>query len=133
MLSFAIAFIIAIVVLLALLLLALEIQYRRRPGNKLELTAGKWQLEGYEPNRYFLVGEMEFCNLTRRLEVMVPEVWVDVKLMSSGSLEGITTTTRVIPRFRDANPRKDGYWEAHIVKIGKVDPIEVTVEIREQI
>jgi hypothetical protein len=73
---------------------------------------------------------MEFCNLTHRLEVMVPEVRVDVKLMSSGSLDGITTTTRIIPRFKDANPREDGYWEAHIVKIGKVDPIEVTIEIR---
>jgi hypothetical protein len=128
--SFAIAIIIAVVLLLAVLLLALEIQYRRRPGNKLELTSGDWRLEGYEPQRYFLVGELEFRNLTRRLEVMVPEIRVEVKLLSSGSLEGITTTTRVIPQFKDANPRDDGYWEAHIVKIGKVDPIEITIEIQ---
>jgi hypothetical protein len=37
---------IAVVGVVILLLLALEVQYRRRPGNKLELTAGKWQLEG---------------------------------------------------------------------------------------
>lgn len=120
----------AVVLILALYLLALEIQYRRRPGNKLELTSGNWQLEAYEPQRYLLVGELEFRNLTRRLEVMVPEVKVEVKLFSSGSLEGVTTSSRVIPRFKDANPRDDGYWEAHIVKIGKVDPIEIAIEIR---
>ncbi|UBF29506.1 F420-0:Gamma-glutamyl ligase [Kovacikia minuta CCNUW1] len=128
--SFAIAIVIAVVLVFAVLLLTLEIQYRRRPGNRLELTSGNWQLEGYEPHRYFLVGEMEFRNLTRRLEVMVPEVKVVVKLLSSGSLEGITTTTRVIPRFKDASPRDDGYWEARIVKVGKADPIEVTVELQ---
>ncbi|MGA7933001.1 MAG: F420-0:Gamma-glutamyl ligase [Kovacikia sp.] len=127
--SFAIAIIIAAALLLAGLL-ALEIQYRRRLGNKLDLTPGNWQLAGYEPQRYLLVGELEFRNLTRRLEVMVPEIQVDVKLLSAGSLEGITTTTQITPQFQDGNSRADGYWEAHIVKLGKVDPIEITVEIQ---
>lgn len=120
--------ILIVAVLVLVLLLALEIQYRRRPGNKLELTSGNWQLEVYEPQHYRLVGELEFRNLTRRLEVMVPEVRVDVRLLSSGSLEGITTTAQVIPRYKDASPRADGYWEGHIVK-REVSPIEVVVEI----
>ncbi|WP_421659060.1 F420-0:Gamma-glutamyl ligase [Leptothermofonsia sp. ETS-13] len=128
--SIAIGIIIAVVLTLALFLLILEIQYRRRPGNKLVLTAGNWQLEDYQPQRYLLVGELEFRNLTRRLEVMVPEVRVEVKLLSSGSLEGITTTSRVIPRYKDAKLRDDGYWEAHIVKTGKIDPIEIVLEIQ---
>jgi hypothetical protein len=128
--SLAIGIVVAGVLLLALLLILLEIQYRRRPGNKLELTAGNWQLEVYEPRRYVLSGELEFRNLTRRLEIMVPEVTVEVKLLSSGSLESVTTSTRVIPKYQDAKPREDGYWAAHIVKIGKVDPIEIAVEIQ---
>lgn len=127
--SFAIGIVIAVVLILALLLVVLEIQYRRRPGNKLELTAGNWQLEVYEPRRYLLNGDLEFRNLTRRLEVMVPEVSVEVKLLSSSSLEGVTTSTQIIPKYQDAKPRQDGYWGAHIVKIGKVDPIEIAVEI----
>lgn len=115
-------------ILILVLLLALEIQYRRRPGNKLELTSGNWQLEIYEPQHYQLVGELEFRNLTQRLEVMVPEIRVDVRLLSDGSLEGITTTAQVIPRYKDAAPRADGYWEGHIVK-REVSPIEVVVEI----
>ena len=120
---------IAVVGVVILLLLALEVQYRRRPGNKLELTAGKWQLEVYEPQRYLLVGELEFRNLTQRLEVMVPEIWVEVKLLSTGSLKGITTDAQVIPRYKDAAPRADGYWEGHIVK-REVSPIEIQVEIQ---
>jgi len=120
---------IAVVGVVILLLLALEVQYRRRPGNKLELTAGKWQLEVYEPQRYLLVGELEFRNLTQRLEVMVPEIWVEVKLLSTDSLKGITADAQVIPRYKDAEPRADGYWEGHIVK-REVSPIEIQVEIQ---
>ncbi len=120
---------IAVVGVVIFLLLALEVQYRRRPGNKLELTAGNWQLEVYEPQRYLLVGELEFRNLTQRLEVMVPEIWVEVKLLSTDSLKGITTDAQVIPRYKDAEPRADGYWEGHIVK-REVSPIEIQVEIQ---
>jgi hypothetical protein len=113
-----------------LLLLALEVQYRRRPGNKLELTAGNWQLEVYEPQRYLLVGELEFRNVTQHLEVMVPEIWVEVKLLSMASLKGITTSTQVIPRYKNAAPRADGYWEGHIVVANTPSPIEIQVEVQ---
>ncbi len=122
---------IAAVVAALLLLLVLEVQYRRRPGNKLELTSGHWQLEVYEPQRYLLVGELEFRNLTKHLEVMVPEIWVEVKLLSVASLNGITTTTQVIPRYKDAEPRADGYWEGHIVKRDP-SPIEIQIEVQGQ-
>lgn len=116
--------------LIVLILLALDIQYRQRVGNRLEVTSGKWELEVYEPQRYLLVGELELCNRTRRLEIMVPEIRAEVKLLSSTSLDKVTTITRIIPRFKDAAVREDGYWEGHIVKVGKVDPIEVTLEIQ---
>ena len=120
---------IAIIAVAVLLLLALEVQYRRRPGNRLELTAGNWQLEIYEPQRYLLVGELAFHNLTQGFEVMVPEIWVDVKLLSAASLKGITTSTQVIPRCKEAEIRADGYWEGHIVK-GAASPIEIQVELQ---
>ena len=122
---------IAIIAVAVFLLLALDFQYRFRPGNKLELTAGHWQLESYEPQRYLLVGELEFHNLTQRFEVMVPEIWVEVKLLSANSLKGITTSTQVIPRYQGAELRADGYWEGHIVK-QDVSPIEIQVEIQGQ-
>ncbi|MEO8892841.1 MAG: hypothetical protein ABI417_15210, partial [Coleofasciculaceae cyanobacterium] len=63
---------IVITCLLALGALALEIRYRRRPGNELELTAGDWNQEITEPQRYRLVGKLEFINRNPFREVMVP-------------------------------------------------------------
>ncbi len=128
--NIVIGILVAVALIIGLYLLALEIYYRRRPGNKLDLTSGKWELDVYEPQYYRLVGELEFRNLTQNLEIMVPEVRVDVTLLASGSVDGISTITRVFPRFPGASDRQDGYWEGHIVKIGKVDPIEIVVEIQ---
>ena len=120
------------IALVILILVALEAQYRQRPGNDLELTAGKWEFDLYEPQRYLLVGNLEFLNRTRRLEVMVPEIRTKVTLLSSGSLNGVTTTTRVIPRNAEAKPRSDDYWEGQIVKVGGETPIEISIDLQGQ-
>ena len=120
------------IALVILILLALEAQYRQRPGNDLELTAGKWEFDLYEPQRYLLVGNLEFRNRTRRLEVMVPEIRAQVTLLSSGSLEGVTATTHIIPRHTEATARSDHYWESRIVEIGGEDPIEISIDVQGQ-
>ncbi|HEY9752548.1 MAG TPA: hypothetical protein V6C46_06340, partial [Coleofasciculaceae cyanobacterium] len=109
----------SIAVLVATYLLALEIQYRRRVGNALVMLPGRWELEAYDPNRYLLVGRLELINRTKRLEIMVPELEAEVTLLSGGSLDHVTWTTRVTPRHVDAPARSDGYWFGYIVKTGK--------------
>ncbi len=109
--------------------LALELQYRRRPGNDLELTLGDWQLEVTEPQRYLLVGEMEFQNRTQNLEIMLPEVNAEVTLLSKGSVKGISHQIEVIPAHADAPARTDGYWFGYIVKVKKTTRIKVKLEI----
>ena len=128
-LNLAIVLLGAAIVVLMLVIAGIELQYRRRLGNKLELTVGTWRLDTYEPNHYRLVGDLELVNRTRRLEVMVPEIHATVKLLSSGSLAGITTQTQMIPRYPQASPREDGYWEGHIVKTGDADGVEVEIDI----
>jgi len=113
----------------ALLLLAIELQYARRSGNKLELTVGTWRLDTYEPDHYRLVGDLELINRTRRLEIMVPAIDATVKLLSSGRLDGVSTVTHLIPRHSEATPREDGYWEGHIVKTGDADGLEAEIDI----
>lgn len=109
---------------------AFEWQYRRRPGNDLELTVGQWQRTRAESDRYLLVGEMELCNRTKSLEIMVPEVKAQVKLLSDTNLERITTKVKVIPCHEDAPAREDDYWFAYIVKVGKKTKFKVYVEIK---
>jgi hypothetical protein len=110
--------------------LAFEWQYRRRPGNKLELTVGQWQRTIAQSDRYLLEGEMELCNRTKTLEIMVPEIKAQVKLLSDASLENITTTVKVTPCHEDAPAREDDYWFAYIVKVGKKTKLKVSVDIK---
>ncbi|OLP16384.1 F420-0:Gamma-glutamyl ligase [Leptolyngbya sp. 'hensonii'] len=120
----------AAALLLGLAGLGLELQYRRRPGNRLELTSGDWQLEVFEPQRYLLVGDMQFRNQTQKLEIMVTEVRAELTLLSKGSLEGVTHTIRMIPQHADEAARPDDYWFGYIVKVGKTTRLQVRIEIQ---
>lgn len=108
---------------------AIEWQYRRRPGNALAMTAGKWNLEVYQPQHYHLTGELELVNQTRRLEIMVPELSAEVTLLSKGSLDAVTHTLTLTPNHADAEARADGYWFGYIVKVGKSTGLTVTLDI----
>lgn len=110
-------------------LLAVEAQYRRRPGNNLELTAGDWNFDVYEPQHYSVTGEMEFINRTPQLEIMLPQVTAEATVLSKASLNEVTTQVRVTPRHVDAPARPDGYWFGYIVKVGKRTKIDVTLDI----
>jgi len=116
--------------LLGLGALALERQYRRRPSNRLVMTAGKWEFLVPDPEHYRLVGRLDLCNLTRSLEIMVPKVTAQVQLFSQDSLQGITWKAQVKPCHPGTLARADGYWFAYIVKAGKTTYLEVTVDIQ---
>jgi hypothetical protein len=94
----------AIAFLLVLGAIALEIRYRLRPGNDLELTTGDWTQVVREPHRYKLVGKLGFRNRNPYREVMVPDVQVKVRLLSKVSLAGIHCKTQALPRHADASP-----------------------------
>jgi hypothetical protein len=120
---------VVITCLLALGALALEIRYRRRPGNELELTAGDWNQEITEPQRYRLAGKLEFINRNPFREVMVPVVEAQVKLLSKASVADITCRTQIIPRHKDESPRADDYWFAYIIKPTEQTGLEIAIEI----
>lgn len=120
----------AIALLIIVGLGAIEIQFRRRPGNKLVLEDGNWNIDVYEPDHYRIVGEMEFVNQTQRLEIMLPEVTASATLLSKGDLSQVQHTVHVTPRHADAPARPDGYWFGYIVKVGKRTNIDVVLEIR---
>ncbi len=122
--------IVVLAILIGLGWLGLELQYRSRPGNALELTSGEWHLAVAEPENYLLIGEMELCNRTKSLEIMVPEVETEVKLLSGGSLERVDYQTRIIPFHEDAPARADDYWFAYIVKVGKKTKFKISIDIR---
>ncbi len=119
----------ALVIFTALSLLLFEMQFRRRLGNLLEVTAGTWDLAVYEPGYYRLVGDLDLINRTQRFEIMVPQLEAEATLLSKGSLEGITVQTKAIACHPDAAARPDGYWFAYIVK-QKPTQVKIVLDIR---
>jgi hypothetical protein len=115
--------------LLALAAIGLDLQYRRRLGNALELTAGKWDINPISPTHCQLVGKMEFINLTERLDIMVPELWTDIQLISKSSTQGIKQSSRIINHFADFDQREDEYWESDIIDFGKREGIEIRIDL----
>jgi hypothetical protein len=122
--------IVAAALVIGLYLLLLDVQFRRRSGNKLEATVGQWMVQKQDDNHYRLVGEIELVNRTQRLEIMVPELTAEVSLFSGASLADVTTRTRIIPHHPDAEARSDDYWFAYIVKTGKRTTVEVQIDIQ---
>lgn len=120
---------IGIVVVLLLAWAILEWTHRRRQGNALEALPGNWQFESREPQHYRLIGEQTFFNPARKLEVMIPELSVEVTLLSKGSLDEIHHNVKVMPKHQDAEAREDGYWFAYIVKSRYQTAAEITLDI----
>ncbi len=123
-----------LVILLILLALAvwllIERQYQGRPGNRLELESGKWAITTRDPQHYVIEGEPALVNLTRTLEIMVPEISVEAELLSGASVDDITITTHLVSNHEDAPARPDNYWFAYIVKTAQSTGLKVTVDIK---
>jgi hypothetical protein len=109
--------------------IGLDFQYRRRLGNALEVTDGKWDITPVSPTHCQIIGKIEFINPTKRLDVMIPELWIDVKLLSKASTEGITQRNRIINHFDYFDGREDDYWESDIVDFGQRETIEIRIDL----
>jgi hypothetical protein len=106
-----------------------EGRHRRRRGNALVVTPGNWDLAIYEPHHYRLVGDLDFFNPVPNLEVMIPELRAELKLLSKESLAAVKHTITVTPRHPDVGPRGDGYWFAYILKSRKHTQVEIVIDI----
>ncbi|MBD2099404.1 F420-0:Gamma-glutamyl ligase [Leptolyngbya sp. FACHB-261] len=125
-------FLAIILVGLALALLLFELQYRQRQGNQLELDTGDWTFEQMQPERYRLNGLFTAYNRTRKLELMLPQVWAEATLLSTTSLDGISYKLWVTPEHATAEARPDGYWFGYIIKAQATTRLRVDLEIQGQ-
>ncbi|MBD2178732.1 F420-0:Gamma-glutamyl ligase [Pseudanabaena sp. FACHB-1998] len=125
-LAIAIAVLGGIVLLLWLLF---EWQYSTRQGNVLEFDNGAWQFLNYEPEHYSLELILTATNKTRNLDIFLVEVNPVLSLLSSGSLEGITSKVQLRSRHANLSSRNDNYWESYIVTPHHSTGVEVVIDI----
>jgi hypothetical protein len=117
-----------LIALVGLIWLGLELNYRRRPNNHLEVIQGEWDLTP-QPHAYVLTGDIGFSNPSRNMEVMIPELTAHLTLLSQGSLAGVEHAITITPQHYDFPAREDGYWFAYIVKTCKQTHVQIQVEI----
>ena len=104
------------VLLLVLLLLGLgvfwiEARHRLRPASPLTLRQLDWTVASTETG-LALEGWLEINNPHGRMEVMVPDLEVNPRLIGSANLSDVTISTEVTPHHPDEETRADGYWQA---------------------
>ncbi|MCS6959225.1 MAG: F420-0:Gamma-glutamyl ligase [Pseudanabaenaceae cyanobacterium SKYGB_i_bin29] len=121
----------AVLGILAILLalgLVFEGQYRRRPGNCLQIGNGKWEVY-LGIDRIVIEGQWLVHNPTDRFDLFLADVTVTEKLLSQASLVGISTRHELYSQHPDQPRRYDNYWEAYIVKAQKSTEIRLRTTI----
>ncbi|MBD2189548.1 coenzyme F420-0:L-glutamate ligase [Pseudanabaena mucicola] len=115
--------------IILLLWLLFEWQYKTRQGNLLEFDNGTWQFLTYEPEHYRLELLLNATNKTRKLDVFLVEVDPQISLLSSDSLDDITTKVELRSRHPNLPSRRDNYWESYIVTPRHSTGAEIQIDI----
>jgi hypothetical protein len=104
--------VVAIVTLfLGLVALLLEIQYRCRFKEQIEISLSQWHLEFDQPHRTRMIGSLAVWNDPHVPEVILSEFQLQVVLLSATSIQNITYDACVFDQD-SSSPRADGYWTA---------------------
>ena len=106
----------------------LELSHRLRPHSPLQLKTFDWSINK-EGRSLKAVGYLEIRNPHPRMEVMVPEFEIKPKLIGKEKVNEIQIKTVIRPDHPEENLRKDGYWQAYIVKSKKSTRIYVSLEL----
>lgn len=145
-----------VISLITIGLVIFEFQYRQRDGNNMELDGGIWDIDlGLESDldlgevthaqtsvqisgqtsaqTYKLQGILTAVNQTKKLDIFLTEIDVEVVLLSKDSLKGIAHSVTINSQHPDRNlnqSRLDNYWESYIVKGQHSTEVEIIIEIK---
>jgi hypothetical protein len=111
---------------------AVEVRYRRHPGNDLAFLDEDWAAERAGRDHLRVAGRLVLRNETYDREVIVCDVRPVVHLLSDTAVDDLTVTAVARSLRKDFPARADGFWVAYAVKPGRYDqpsPLEVAVEV----
>ena len=111
---------------------AVEVRYRRHPGNDLAFLDEDWNVERDGRGGLRVAGRLVVRNEIPDREVMLCDVRPVVRLLSDDGVDELTTTAAARSLRKDYPAREDGYWVAYVVKPARYDqpsPMEIVVEV----
>ena len=119
-----------IVIIIGIFILLIELNQRLRPSSPLKLSTYDWKISktsyGLE-----VEGWLEINNPHQRMEVMVPELRITTKLLGKEGVSQIKANTVIKTFHPDLDSRKDGYWQAYIVKSKKFTRASILIELND--
>ena len=118
-----------VLLFLGLFILWTELRHRLRPHSPLvinPLSAEVVSLEG----RLELTIRFAIHNLHPRMEVMIPELWVEPVLLGHNNVSNIRLQTSIRSNHPDEPAREDGYWPAYIVRGCQSTEIDVLIKLQ---
>jgi hypothetical protein len=111
---------------------AVEVRYRRHPGNDLSFSDEDWTTERVGPSHLRIDGRVVVHNEIATREVMLTDVRPTVRLLSAESVGSLTVACDVRSLRKDYPARNDRYWVAFVVKPGRYgedSPLAFTVDV----
>ncbi len=120
----------AVTLFLGLVALLLEIQYRFRFQEQIEINLSDWHLEIDPSNRARMTGVLMVWNGSHTREVILLELQLHVTPISAMSFNNTAYKAHVFSR-ESSLPRADGYWEACMVQDDQPLGVKFWVEISE--
>ncbi|WP_320667636.1 F420-0:Gamma-glutamyl ligase [Prochlorococcus sp. MIT 1307] len=106
----------------------LELSHRLRPFSPLNIKTFNWNVKKTLKG-ITVIGIIEIINPHRRMEIMVPEIQAIPLILGKEGVKNIRVKTSISPLHRDQEARKDGYWEAYIIKSKSNTQAYITISL----
>jgi hypothetical protein len=115
----------ATIAFFGLVLLGLELQYRSRPEEKVEINSSQWKLDSSNPYQQYFVGVIEFWSVPRENGVVISECQIHATLITKRIAKPTNCQFRILD-ISPYKPRPDHYWNTCILE---KEPLQVEVRI----
>tara|TARA_B100000029_G_C17530318_1_gene943041 strand:+ start:195 stop:1421 length:1227 start_codon:yes stop_codon:yes gene_type:complete len=119
-----------IILIVLIFVLIVEISHSLRAYSPLQLKVYDHKLVSREKG-LTISSWIEIKNPHPRMEVMIPEMKVKPKLLGKEGVNDLIIKTTLDSFHPDQEARKDGYWQAYIVKSNKSTKIKISIEIED--
>lgn len=112
-----------------LILFGLEIQYRWRSEERLEITSSDWHWQIYDCEKYWLTGFLELWNCSDEFEMVVSDLRVQVEVLPKATVEPIVSQVHLLLDTGDELTHENSYWATQIVQADRSRHVKVRLQL----
>ncbi len=115
-----------------LILFGLEMQYRCRSKERLEITSSDWHWQVHDPQKYWLTGSLELWNCSNEFEMVVSDLQIQVELLPK-TTKPIVCQVQMLVDTGEEITQEIGYWETQIVQADRSRHLKVQLKFNQNV